>query len=149
MSRAALDLRLGPSLKPAMGTAPVAGFLCGSLFAMLHHSEVKRIVDAGKRFGVPGHVAEHFRDYLLGGTTDDKFARFVLSNDLYGAAAYADPQTRGKLERICSWIVSTFPPETFGDERAMNHWERQHVLAKLVSTMPREEIHLSDLKPKG
>lgn len=63
-------------------------------------------------------AVERYRDGMEPGSC----TRAILENDLFHAAACADPSTRYHLVDIASYIFNHMPPESYGSPEKVEAW---------------------------
>lgn len=92
---------------------------------------------------VPQHAMESLQNYFKHGWEPGSFMVSVLTNDLYGAAARADPTNKPAIAHIAEYIVNYAPNGSWGTPELVKDWVNHGVhfkryekqrLVKILST---------------
>ncbi len=71
---------------------------------------------------IPEHMIAEMQRYMERGVRPGDFLVAVLSNDLMGAAYYADSINRPRLHDYCMWLYNYAPSGSFGSPEAVEKW---------------------------
>ena len=71
---------------------------------------------------IPEHMREELASYIEMGRRPGGFLRSIVSNNLRGAAVYADDVNRHLLFDYVMWITSFAPPGSWGSDERYEAW---------------------------
>lgn len=72
--------------------------------------------------GVPEHLRDGLRSYILQGLPPGGFLSAVLEHDLFQSFARADDESRAGLFGLVSWIYNHAPGGCHGNREKVTEW---------------------------
>lgn len=72
--------------------------------------------------GVPAHLQDGLRRYLIRGIPPGHFLEAVLANDLFAAMARADDESRAGLFELVKYLYNHAPSGCLGNREAVHQW---------------------------
>ena len=73
---------------------------------------------------IPGHMVDSLEHWVRSARPMGQFLTAVVSNDLSGACAHADPVNQGLLPAYVGWLYSEAPGPCWGSPAKVACWIR-------------------------